>query len=127
MKKQCQQADPIVIADTRSEDTRGPDMRCSADIHEGPLLASQGTLSEEHSPEGNKTVSSLLVEKQSACSSIGTASCARPSKVWGRGAMLRGIQVSPGGVRGVWQRYGLLTRHDHLQRRRRPLPNGRSA
>ena len=30
--------------------------------------------------------------------------------------VLRGIQVSSGGVRGVWQRHGLLTRHDRLLR-----------
>jgi len=30
--------------------------------------------------------------------------------------MLRGIQVSSGGVRGVWQRHGLLTKHDRLLR-----------
>jgi transposase InsO family protein len=29
---------------------------------------------------------------------------------------LRGIQVSSGGVRGVWQRHGLLTKHDRLLR-----------
>jgi transposase InsO family protein len=30
--------------------------------------------------------------------------------------MLRGIQVSSGGVRGVWQRHALLTRHERLLR-----------
>ena len=30
--------------------------------------------------------------------------------------VLRGIQVSSGGVRGVWQRHGLLTRHERLLR-----------
>ena len=30
--------------------------------------------------------------------------------------MLRGIQVSAGGVRGVWQRHSLLTKHDRLLR-----------
>lgn len=30
--------------------------------------------------------------------------------------MLRGIQVSSGGVRGVWQRHSLLTKHDRLLR-----------
>ena len=30
--------------------------------------------------------------------------------------MLRGIQVSSGGVRGVWQRHGLLTKHERLLR-----------
>lgn len=30
--------------------------------------------------------------------------------------MLRGIQVSSGGVRGVWQRHNLLTKHDRLLR-----------
>ena len=30
--------------------------------------------------------------------------------------VLRGIQVSSGGVRGVWQRHGLLTKHDRLLR-----------
>jgi hypothetical protein len=30
--------------------------------------------------------------------------------------MLRGIQVSAGGVRGVWQRHGLLTKHERLLR-----------
>src|SRR5215471_18281509 len=30
--------------------------------------------------------------------------------------MLRGIQVSAGGVRGVWQRHNLLTKHDRLLR-----------
>lgn len=30
--------------------------------------------------------------------------------------VLRGIQVSAGGVRGVWQRHGLLTRHERLLR-----------
>lgn len=29
---------------------------------------------------------------------------------------LRGVQVSSGGVRGVWQRHGLLTKHDRLLR-----------
>jgi len=29
---------------------------------------------------------------------------------------LRGLQVSSGGVRGVWQRHGLLTKHDRLLR-----------
>jgi transposase InsO family protein len=29
---------------------------------------------------------------------------------------MRGIQVSSGGVRGVWQRHGLLTKHDRLLR-----------
>jgi len=28
--------------------------------------------------------------------------------------MLAGLQVSSGGVRGVWQRHGLLTKHDRL-------------
>jgi hypothetical protein len=35
---------------------------------------------------------------------------------------LRGIQVSSGGVRGVWQRHSLLTDHDRLLRVRRPPP-----
>ena len=30
--------------------------------------------------------------------------------------MLRGIQVSSDGVRGVWQRHSLLTKHDLLLR-----------
>jgi hypothetical protein len=30
--------------------------------------------------------------------------------------MLVGIQVSAGGVRGVWQRHSLLTKHDRLLR-----------
>jgi transposase InsO family protein/transposase-like protein len=30
--------------------------------------------------------------------------------------MLRGLQVSSGGVRGVWQRHGLLTKHERLLR-----------
>jgi len=30
--------------------------------------------------------------------------------------VLRGLQVSSGGVRGVWQRHGLLTKHDRLLR-----------
>ncbi|MDX9860733.1 MAG: IS481 family transposase [Rhodospirillales bacterium] len=30
--------------------------------------------------------------------------------------MLKGIQVSPGGVRGVWSRHSLLTRHERLLR-----------
>lgn len=30
--------------------------------------------------------------------------------------VLRGIQVSAGGVRGVWQRHGLLTKHERLLR-----------
>jgi len=30
--------------------------------------------------------------------------------------VLQGIQVSSGGVRGVWQRHGLLTKHDRLLR-----------
>lgn len=30
--------------------------------------------------------------------------------------VLRGIQVSSGGVRGVWQRHGLLTKHERLLR-----------
>jgi transposase InsO family protein len=30
--------------------------------------------------------------------------------------MLRGIQVSSGGIRGVWQRHGLLTKHERLLR-----------
>ena len=30
--------------------------------------------------------------------------------------MLRGIQVSSSGVRGVWQRHNLLTKHDRLLR-----------
>ena len=30
--------------------------------------------------------------------------------------VLRGVQVSSGGVRGVWQRHGLLTKHDRLLR-----------
>jgi hypothetical protein len=30
--------------------------------------------------------------------------------------VLRGIQVSSGGVRGVWQRHSLLTKHDRLLR-----------
>jgi transposase InsO family protein len=30
--------------------------------------------------------------------------------------VLRGIQVSSGGVRGVWQRHGLLTKYDRLLR-----------
>jgi hypothetical protein len=30
--------------------------------------------------------------------------------------MLAGLQVSSGGVRGVWQRHGLLTKHDRLLR-----------
>lgn len=30
--------------------------------------------------------------------------------------MLRGVQVSSGGVRGVWQRHGLLTKHERLLR-----------
>jgi hypothetical protein len=30
--------------------------------------------------------------------------------------MLRGLQVSAGGVRGVWQRHGLLTQHERLLR-----------
>jgi len=30
--------------------------------------------------------------------------------------MLQGIQVSSGGVRGVWQRHGLLTKHERLLR-----------
>ena len=29
---------------------------------------------------------------------------------------LRGLQVSAGGIRGVWQRHGLLTKHDRLLR-----------
>ena len=41
--------------------------------------------------------------------------------------MLRGIQVSSGGVRGVWQRHGLLTRHDRLLRLERPRPIANSA
>jgi len=30
--------------------------------------------------------------------------------------MLKGIQVSSGGVRGVWSRHGLLTKHERLLR-----------
>jgi hypothetical protein len=30
--------------------------------------------------------------------------------------VLRGLQVSSGGVRGVWQRHGLLTKHERLLR-----------
>src|SRR4051794_16591873 len=30
--------------------------------------------------------------------------------------VLRGLQVSSSGVRGVWQRHGLLTKHDRLLR-----------
>lgn len=30
--------------------------------------------------------------------------------------MLKGVQVSSGGVRGVWQRHGLLTKREHLLR-----------
>jgi transposase InsO family protein len=30
--------------------------------------------------------------------------------------VLKGVQVSAGGVRGVWQRHGLLTRHERLLR-----------
>jgi transposase InsO family protein len=30
--------------------------------------------------------------------------------------ILKGVQVSSGGVRGVWQRHGLLTRHERLLR-----------
>ena len=29
---------------------------------------------------------------------------------------LEGIEVSSGGVRGVWQRHGLLTKHERLLR-----------
>lgn len=39
----------------------------------------------------------------------------RPMRV-GQELVLRGIQVSSGGVRGVWQRHGLLIRHEHLLR-----------
>jgi hypothetical protein len=41
--------------------------------------------------------------------------CHGPMRV-GQELMLRGIQVSSGGVRGVWQRHSLLTKHDRLLR-----------
>src|SRR5512133_3953988 len=37
--------------------------------------------------------------------------CQGPMRV-GQELVLRGIQVSAGGVRGVWQRHDLLTKHD---------------
>jgi len=41
--------------------------------------------------------------------------------------VLRGIQVSSGGVRGVWQRHSLLTKHDRLSRLEKPQPSASSA
>ena len=41
--------------------------------------------------------------------------CHGPKRV-AQELMLRGIQVSAGGVRGVWQRHSLLTKHDRLLR-----------
>ncbi|AVT77471.1 integrase, catalytic region [Rhodopseudomonas palustris] len=34
----------------------------------------------------------------------------------GQELRLKGVQVSAGGVRGVWQRHGLLTKHERLLR-----------
>lgn len=39
--------------------------------------------------------------------------------------MLKGIQVSSGGVRGVWSRHSLLTRHDRLLRLEKHVGNRR--
>jgi len=41
--------------------------------------------------------------------------CHGPTRV-AHELMLRGIEVSSGGVRGVWQRHSLLTKHDRLLR-----------
>ena len=41
--------------------------------------------------------------------------------------MLRGIQVSSGGVRGVWMRNDLLTRHHRLLRLEETVRSGRSS
>ncbi len=35
--------------------------------------------------------------------------------------VLKGIQVSSGGVRGVWSRHGLLTKHERLLRLERTV------
>src|SRR6516164_2296627 len=44
-----------------------------------------------------------------------THPCHGPMRV-AQELMLRGIQVSSGGMRGVWQRHSLLTKHDRLLR-----------